>query len=202
MQLEELLDAYDARNNCRWCLFRSLIAAIKLFSDVSYELLHIQHALPAYRLLPIEHDFAKATQETLEFTGGVLMRAASQTLAIAGEIGLPVPLESPGQNSFCEELPPGRLLRNCRAHRTETVSEIVTLLATAFLNLAAESKDVRAACGAVPKNITATWRTQLPRRVCEVWSFDFTAFSHCMTRMSQARKPKAWMRICWFCGGT
>jgi hypothetical protein len=151
MQLEELLDAYDARNNCRWCLFRSLIAAIKLFSDVSYELLHIQHALPAYRLLPIEHDFAKATQETLEFTGGVLTRAASQALAIAGELGLPVPLESPGQNSFCEELPPGRLLRNCRAHRTETVSEIVALLATAFLNLAAESKDVRAACGAVPE---------------------------------------------------
>jgi len=35
MQIEELLDAYDARNNCQWCLFRSIIAAIKLFSDVS-----------------------------------------------------------------------------------------------------------------------------------------------------------------------
>lgn len=151
MQLEELLDAYDARNNCQWCLFRSLTAAIKLFSDVSYELLHIQHALPAYRLLPIERDFAKATQETLEFTGGVLMRAARQILALASELGLPVPSESLTQQSFCEELPAGRLPRNCRAHRPETVSEIVTLLATAFLNLAAESKDVRAACGATPE---------------------------------------------------
>ena len=59
IQLEELLDAYDARNNCRWCLFRSLTAAIKLFTDVSYELLHIQHSLPAYRLLAIEADFDK-----------------------------------------------------------------------------------------------------------------------------------------------
>ena len=47
VQIEELLDAYDARNNCQWCVFRSLTAATKLFSDVSYELLHIQHALPA-----------------------------------------------------------------------------------------------------------------------------------------------------------
>ena len=35
-QVEELLDSYDARNNCRWCVFRSLTAATKLFSDVSY----------------------------------------------------------------------------------------------------------------------------------------------------------------------
>jgi len=57
VQLEELLDFYDASYNCTWCQFRSLTAAIKLFSDVSYELLHIQHALPAYRLIPIKQDF-------------------------------------------------------------------------------------------------------------------------------------------------
>ncbi len=151
LQLEELLDAYDAGNNCRWCSFRSLTAAIKLFSDVSYELLHIQHALPAYRLLPIEHDFFKATEEAIAFTGDVLSRASEQMLARAGRLGLSVPSESLREKSYTEELPPGRLPHDCWMRRIETVSETVTLLATAFLNLAAESKDVRAASRAKPK---------------------------------------------------
>ena len=155
MQLEELLDAYDARNNCRWCLFRSLIAAIKLFSDASYELLHIQHALPAYRLLPIEHDFAKATREALQSSGDILFRAAEQLLAKAGELGLPVPSEGLRPSWYREELPPGRLPRDCGARRTETASETVTLLATAFLNLAAESKEVRAASHAKPQEYSS-----------------------------------------------
>jgi len=77
MQIEELLDTYDARNNCQWCTFRSLTAATKLFSDVSYELLHIRHAVPAYRLLTIDHDFVAATEHVLDFTGAVLARAAA-----------------------------------------------------------------------------------------------------------------------------
>jgi hypothetical protein len=151
LQLEELLDAYDAGNNCRWCSFRSLTAAIKLFSDVSYELLHIQHSLPAYRLLPIERDFVKATEEALEFTGGVLSRAAKQMVVRASQLSLTVPSRSLREKTYAEELPPGRLPHDCGTRRIETVSETVTLLATAFLNLAAESKDVRAASRAKPE---------------------------------------------------
>jgi len=151
LQLEELLDAYDAGNSCRWCSFRSLTAAIKLFSDVSYELLHIQHSLPAYRLLPIERDFVKATEEALEFTGGVLSRAAKQMVVRASQLGLTVPSRSLREKTYAEELPPGRLPHDCGTRRIETVSETVTLLATAFLNLAAESKDVRAASRAKPE---------------------------------------------------
>jgi len=151
LQFEELLDAYDAGNSCRWCSFRSLTAAIKLFSDVSYELLHIQHSLPAYRLLPIELDFVKATEEALEFTGDVLSRAAKQMVVRADQLGLTVPSGSLREKSYTEELPPGRLPHDCRTRRIETVSETVTLLATAFLNLAAESKDVRATSRTKPK---------------------------------------------------
>jgi len=152
MQLEELLDAYDARNNCRWCSFRSMIAAVKLFSDVTYELLHIRHALPAYRLLPIENDFAQATGQTLEFTGGVLCRASEHLLRLSDQLDLLVPPGNRREKSYTEQLPQGRLVRNCQAKRTETVSEMVTLLATAFLNLAADSKDVRAASKAQPED--------------------------------------------------
>ncbi len=151
MQIEELLDAYDARNNRQWCSFRSLTAAIKLFSDVGYELLHIQHALPAYRLLPIEHDFVKSTEDALGFAGQVLVRAAGQMLTRSCRLGLPIPSGAEVEESYREELPSGRLPHDCGTRRTKKGSETVALLSTAFLNLAAESRDVRAASGARPQ---------------------------------------------------
>jgi len=154
-QVEELLDAYGARTSCQWCAFRSLTAAIKLFSDLGYELLHIQHVLPAYRLLPIEGDFVRATEGALGFTGGVLLEAAQQMLSKAGQLGLPVISENMEEMCYAEHLPAGRLTHECGARRTKTVSETVTLLATAFLNLAAESKDVCSASKAKPQEYAA-----------------------------------------------
>ncbi len=151
IQLEELLDAYDARNNCQWCQYRSLTAAIKLFSDVGYELLHIQHALPAYRLLLIEQDFAKATGQALKFTGTVLLRASKGMLERAEQLGLPFPAKLANEEAYAERLPAGRLPHDCDIHSTETVSESVIMLATAFLNLAAESKQVHSAVGPKPE---------------------------------------------------
>ena len=151
IQIEELLDAYDARNNCQWCSFRSLTAAIKLFSDVSYELLHIQHALPAYRLLPIEQDFAKATGQALRFTGTVLLRASKGMLERAEQLGLPVPAKLADEEAYAERLPAGRLPHDCGTRSIETVSESVIMLATAFLNLAAESEQVHSAVGPKPE---------------------------------------------------
>ena len=144
MQIEEFLDAYDARNNCRWCAFGSLTAAIKLFSDAGYELLHIRHALPSYRLIAIEEDFVKATEQALGFVGEILLRTARQMLDRAEQLGLPVTTEQFGEEIYVEQLPAGRLPHDCRTRRIETVSEIVTMLATAFLNLAAASERVHA----------------------------------------------------------
>ena len=149
-QMEEFLDSCGAGRNCRWCAFRSLTAAIKHFSDLSYELLHIRYALPGYRLLPIEQDFAKATNETLEFTVGVLQEVARKLLAKAGELGLAVPSRSSREESYVEELPEGQLPHDCATRRVETVSESAARLTTAFLNLAVESKYIRAASGAKP----------------------------------------------------
>lgn len=150
-QVEEFLDACGAGRNCKWCAFRSLTAAIKHFSDLSYELLHIRYALPEYRLLPIEQDFVKATDETLEFTVGVLQQVAKKLLTKAGEVELAVPSDSSREKSYTEELPDGQLPRDCATRRVETVSESATRLTTAFLNLAVESKYVRAASQAKPE---------------------------------------------------
>lgn len=149
-QVEELLDSYDARNNCHWCRFRALTAALKTFSAVGYELLHIRHALPAYRLLPIDKDFAEAIDRAILFVADVLIRASSQLTEQAGTLGVPVKVYHEISQLLEEQLPPGRLARNCRAQRANTIWETVTLLATAFLNLASDSKDVIRAADAEP----------------------------------------------------
>jgi len=150
-QIEELLDAYGASNNCNWCEFRSLTAAIKGFSDVSYELLHIRSVLPGYHLLSTGRDFFKATDETLDFTSGILLQAAGKIVMLAGKIGLPVPSKNQNDNIYVGRLPEGKLPYTCEIRKIEVVSETVTFLATAFLNLAAESKDVCAAARAKPE---------------------------------------------------
>lgn len=139
-QIEELLDSYGARNNCRWSRFRSLTAAIKLFSNVSYELLHIQHSIPAYRLLDVKQDFLRSTEESIEFTESVLLKAADLLLIEAKRLGLPIPKTLGEESYYTEKLPNGRLPHDLSRRRIEAVSKTVSMLATAFLNLAAESR--------------------------------------------------------------
>jgi hypothetical protein len=172
-QVEELLDAYGARTSCRWCAFRLLTAAIKLFSDLGYELLHIQHVLPAYHLFPIERDFVRATEEALGFTGDVILRAAGQMLVMAGQLGLPVPSENTEDRPYAEHLPLGLLPHECGARRTEMVSETVTLLATAFLNLAAESTEVCSASSAKPEQYAAYASDQVSEEKLRSLEFRF-----------------------------
>ena len=139
MQMEELLDAYGAKNNKKWCRFRMLIATLKLFSNVTYELLHIEHAIPTYRLLPIKRNFENLNQEILSKTAVIMQDACSDLIDQANFLTMPVPHNHSREASYVEQLPKGKLVHDIARHETETVSEIVTLLATAFLNLAAES---------------------------------------------------------------
>jgi len=145
MQLEEFLDTYDAGKSCTWCNLRSLTAAFKLFADVGYELLHIRHRMPTYRLMPVAKDFAAATDQTLKFINSVLLTTAKEMVAKAEELNLKVPSGDQVAEVYRERQLRGHLPHDCRARRSESVAETVPLLATAFLNLASESEDVRAA---------------------------------------------------------
>ena len=151
-QVEEILDSYDAGKNCKWCHIRSLTAAVKSHSDLSYELLHIRHRAPSYRLLPGERDFIAATDQTLELTGRVLVEVAKKMVERAKALHLNVPPENGVAEAYAEPLLRGHLPHDCGARRVETVAETVALLATAFLNLASASKDVRAASQAKPED--------------------------------------------------
>lgn len=140
LQTEELLDAYGARNNRQWCRFRSLVAAIKLFANVTYELFHIHHCLPSYRLLPIERDFPGATARCLKITHKVLVRTSKWLLLHATDLGLAIPATTGWTENYTERLPIGRLPRDRSARRIKSAAETATHLATAYLNLAAKSE--------------------------------------------------------------
>jgi len=149
--VEELLDSYGASTNRRWCALRSLTAAIKLFAEVGYELLHIRHALPSYQLLEIEEHFPQATEDAIAFTAEILRRASVKMLVEAGELKLPTPPQSDTADIHEEMLSPGRLPRDRDTRTIENAPEIVTRLATAFLSLAAESDSVHVAARAAPE---------------------------------------------------
>jgi len=173
MQFEELLDNYDAGKNCRWCNVRALTATIKLFSDASYELMHIRHRAPSYRLMPVERDFAAATDEALAFTGDILAQTARDMLSRAREQNLKVPCKPEIADTFEEPQLPGRLARNCGARQVDTVAEMVALLATAFLNLASESEDIRAVSRARPQEYASRISAALSEERLRSLEFQF-----------------------------
>jgi len=138
-QSEELLDAYGARNNLHWAPLRSSISGLKLFSDAGYKLIHILHATPKYRLLPVEGDFDADTRAALQRTGDILLLLATDAAELARRLGLPAPGDLPDPADFSEALPEGYLPHDRTTRHTENAGEIVAELATAFLDLAAAS---------------------------------------------------------------
>jgi hypothetical protein len=173
MQLEEFLDTYDAGKYCRWCNLRSLTAAIKCFADVGYELLHIRHRLWGYRLKPVAKDFVAATDETLRFTIGILVCTAQEMVAKARELSLAIPPGDAVAEMYSERLLRGHLPHDCRARRVETVGETVALLATAFLNLASETEDIRMASRAQPQEYALCVATSLTEERLRSLEFRF-----------------------------
>ena len=154
-QLEELLDAYGARNNRRWCRFRALTAAVKLFASVSYKLLHIQYVLPSYRLLGIDRDFVAATQQAIAFSSGVLEAAALGLLEQAARVDVTVPVAELQAIDYGEQLPNGCLAYDRDERQVDNAAAIVTHLATAFLNLAAESELLHTVAQSQPEDYAA-----------------------------------------------
>jgi hypothetical protein len=168
VQVEEILDSYDAGKNRKWCHTRSLTAAAKTFADASYELLHIRHRLPNYRLLPVQRDFVTATNDALSFIAHILSNVAREMVAEAGVLGLTIPQREDILQKYAEPILKGHLAHDGGTRLAETganlVAETVTTLATEFLNLASGSEDVRAASRARPEDydlcLTASLREE------------------------------------------
>ncbi|MBT3380204.1 MAG: hypothetical protein HN742_43260 [Lentisphaerae bacterium] len=138
-QLEELLDAYGAGANSEWFIFREMVASAKAFSDVAYRLIHIQHSLPRYKLLPIAQDFAGDLPKALAFVTEILRCVLLRMVPVAEGLQLALPELIPTTDSFSDVLPPGALPGDRRTRHTATAEERAVHLATSFLEAAADS---------------------------------------------------------------
>lgn len=173
VQIEEILDSYDASKNCKWCDIRSLTAAVKTFTDASYELLHVRHRLTNYRLLPVQQDFPMATDDALDTISQILIGIARDMVARSRTLGLTIPERDDIAEKFREPNLEGHLPHDCSTNLTgtgaDTVGETVTTLATEFLNLASGSEGLRAASRSKPEDyalcLAATLREESLRRL-------------------------------------
>jgi hypothetical protein len=139
VQLEELLDAYGAMNNQQWSKFRSLIATIKRFSDISYELLHICYGIPGYRLMNVGHDFETSTHTILDFTRKIVHRAAANFVSHCALLGIECQYTPLADKNLIESLPCGKLPYDQSTRHVTDVGKIVTTLSTSFLNITADT---------------------------------------------------------------
>jgi hypothetical protein len=139
IQLEELLDSYGALNNQKWSKFRSLVATIKRFSEISYELIHIEYGIPGYRLLDVGHDFKGSTQAILEFSKRTIHRAAANFVSHCALLGVESEYTPLNDDNLIEQLPSGRLPYNQETRHVTDVGKIVTTLSTSFLNITADT---------------------------------------------------------------
>ncbi|MCM8626043.1 hypothetical protein [Accumulibacter sp.] len=149
-QLEELLDEHGAAQNRHWSRLRALVAALRNFARIYQELAHVQRRLPTYRLLPASADFHAATGERLCLVGRVVTDITAALLGEARQLRIDGANRATAPEDFSEQLPTGRLARTLEQRRTTDTTATVTHLATAFLNLAAESEILRSSARVAP----------------------------------------------------
>ena len=142
-RLEELLDAYGARTNRAWLPFRRVVAAVKLFCDVHYKLLHLKYSIPLYALLPLEEDIDVSTATALERSRRLLSTTLRNFLDSAERNGLYPEVEPYQPRCIEDEEVTWRLPNDLtRTALTYSPGETVVSLATTFLNTV-EGSDLR-----------------------------------------------------------
>ncbi len=139
-RLEELLDAYGARTNRHWLPFRRTVAAVKLFSDVHYKLLHLKYSIPLYALMDVERDVNSTTGAALERSNRLLNSSIERFLTSANHYELHSQ-HSPYEPRCLEDEEVAWQLPNDVTHSPvqHNPDESVVALATEFLNEVEES---------------------------------------------------------------
>ena len=141
-RLEELVDHYGAQTNEVWFAFRETIAAAKLFSNLTYSVVHIRSALSRYRLLGIDGDCAGKTGSVITMLRDAIVNISNSIIEQAHYCEIETYDVETGF-SPCEEEPVVfRLPADRSVRHVAKVGEIVVYLATRFLNLS-EDRNVR-----------------------------------------------------------
>jgi len=140
-KIEELLDAYGAKNNERWHIFRKTVASMKLFSNVIYICLHIKYSIHSYSLLDIEEDFPAATDDVLNSLYKSVLSIAKDLLQCARHCGITI-YSYEEKRAMGDKLPKGKLKNDRQGSIVEKPEKNITYLVSKFLNLSEEIKQL------------------------------------------------------------
>ena len=170
-QLEEILDAYGARNNIAWYPFRVQTAVLKNFSSAGYELLHLHLTCRNYALFSLPPNFQADTLDAITYVT-CLISCSLKMLLEHAEANDIAPHVTINQNfDFTEDLPPGRLPRNRKGWHHDSVKERVLKLATSFLHHTVDAKFFKAAAKIDPanwRNLNFDWLSETTLREQEI----------------------------------
>lgn len=141
--MEETLDAAGARHSERWFPFREAVSAIKLFSTVCYDLLHVKNSFPYYNLIETRNSFMKDSEEVLEDIYNSLVKTSDYIIKKARKCGLHDRYDVLDVSQF-EDIQVSSILRSDRKLRhIDNPGKTLIYLSTEFINLKSDMGLVR-----------------------------------------------------------
>ena len=161
--VEERIDNYGAQKNEIWYPLRESVAAIKLFSTVCYNIMHIQDALPRYKLIEVAGNFYDDTHTAIDSLTDAVTAAAKTLTYQAKRCNLRRAGAESSPIVFPPEPPTIRLPVDRKVRHVKETGAAVVYLSTAFLNL---SKD-RDVASVLRKRETEDYSTCIPDSVNE-----------------------------------
>ncbi len=156
----EFIDIHGAQKNTRWQPLRKILGAMQSFSSLDYTLRHVYRWFPRYNIdekyTETIRNFEPDTLKTLElinkYLAHLLEAYIKETHKLLGHDLLIVPLSDLYRSWAKEEEFPGHLSPNVPKQETNA-EEIAISLATSFLNMAENTRDLEFHATIKPENI-------------------------------------------------
>lgn len=138
--MEETLDGAGARKSDKWFPFREGVSAIKLFSSVTYDVLHVKKSSPHYNLLEIEEDFGQEVDRVLDDLYLSLVEISGYLIKRTRKYGLKNNLTRYEPAEFNDYDGTERFSSDRKLRHIENPGKTLVYLATEFLSHKSEMK--------------------------------------------------------------
>lgn len=136
--MEETLDGAGARKSEKWFPFREGVSAIKLFSSVTYDVLHVKKCSPNYKLLDIDKDFTKEVDNVLNDLYLSLLETSNYLIKKSKKCGLHNNVVMLDKDDFIDYTGDIMLENDRKLRHIENPGKTLIYLATEFLSLKSE----------------------------------------------------------------
>lgn len=136
--MEETLDAAGARHNEKWFSFREGVSAMKLFSSVTYDGMHVKKGFSHYNLIKTENDFITDMESVLDDLYLALVKTAGYLVKKARKCGLHGDPRKIEQNEFIDIDNISQLKRDRKLRHISNPGRTLIYLSTEFLSLKSE----------------------------------------------------------------